>query len=249
MSTPYSDAFFVGQRDISSTSAGVIVPIVLSLVPAKSVIDVGCGVGTWSARFLEHGVSDLVAVDGDYVNRALLKIPPACFFAHDLRQPISFQRRFDLAICLEVAEHLPSSRAESLVGDLCRLAPVVFFSAALPGQGGTDHINEQYLSYWVRLFAANGYVLLDAIRGKIWQEHQCDWVYRQNAVLFAERTHPIAGRLQFTTGVDYVHPFLLEWATEKVNRPTVSYLLRSLPASIGRSLSTRWRRTVRSKGR
>ena len=249
MSTPYNDAYYAGQRDISSTSAGLVVPIVLSMVPVKSVIDVGCGVGTWSARFLESGVTDLVAMDGDYVSRRLLKIPETHFFAHDLRQPIPIQRRFDLAVCLEVAEHLPSSRAESLVGDLCRLAPVVFFSAAIPGQGGTDHINEQYLSYWAKFFAANGYVLLDAIRGKIWHEDQCDWVYRQNTVLFAEKTHPIAGTLHVTTAVDYVHPFLLERELERLNRPIVGYLLRSLPGSIGRSLSMRWRRIVRSSDR
>src|ERR1022692_3603555 len=127
LSTPYNDAYYAGQRDISSTSAGLAAPIVLSMVPVKSVIDVGCGVGTWSARFLESGVTDLVAMDGDYVSRRLLKIPEIHFFAHDLRQPIPIQRRFDLAVCLEVAEHLPSSRAESLVGDLCRLAPVGFF--------------------------------------------------------------------------------------------------------------------------
>jgi len=113
--TPYGDSFYLKQQDGSSRSAECLVPIVLSLLTIKSVIDVGCGVGTWSEQFLERGVEDVLSIDGEYVNRHLLRIPKSCFLARDLNQPIHMDRRFDLAVCLEVAEHLKESRADGLV--------------------------------------------------------------------------------------------------------------------------------------
>ena len=242
MNTPYDDGFYLKQREVSARSAECVVPLILSLAPVRSVVDVGCGVGTWAASFLKRGVDDVVAIDGDYVNRQLLRIPANYFQTYDLRQPIRMDRGFDLAVCLEVAEHLPAARAASFVEDLCGLAPVILFSAAVPGQGGTDHINEQYLSYWTDLFSGHGYVVLDALRPKIWNDQEVDWVYRQNAVLFAHHTNPLISRLQVTSGVDYVHPYLLDTVVGKLTQPTLGYLLRSLPGSVGRSLRSRFRR-------
>src|SRR5271156_2760464 len=102
---PYSSRFFVGVADGSARSAAVVVPQVLSFVPAKSVIDVGCGIGTWAAAFVANGISDVLGVDGDYVERAQLRISPDQFLAHDLTKSLHLDRTFDLAVCLEVAEH------------------------------------------------------------------------------------------------------------------------------------------------
>jgi len=240
--TPYGDSFYLKQQDGSSRSAECLVPIVLSLLTIKSVIDVGCGVGTWSEQFLERGVEDVLSIDGEYVNRHLLRIPKSCFLARDLNQPIHMDRRFDLAVCLEVAEHLKESRADGLVDELTKLANVVLFSAAIPGQGGTDHVNEQYLSYWVSLFAAKGYVMLDVLRPRIWNDSRCDWVYRQNAVLFSAKRNQIVSELQVLSGVDYIHPYQYNEILGRLNIPTLGYLLMSLPGALKRSLQMRWRR-------
>jgi len=222
--------------------SGVTPPIVMSLMSVKSVIDVGCGVGTWAEQFLKLGVDDVIGIDGEYVNRQLLRIPSTCFQAFDLSQPIHLDRRFDLAMCMEVAEHLKESRAEGLVDDLTKLANAILFSAAIPGQGGTDHINEQYLSYWVALFAAKGYVLLDVLRPRIWNIPECDWTYRQNAVLFVKKENELVTNLQVLSGVDYIHPYHYNEILQKLNRPTLGYLCSSLPGSLKRSLSKRLRR-------
>jgi SAM-dependent methyltransferase len=235
--TPYTEAFYVNLGDRSYQSADCVLPLVLSIVPAKSAIDVGCGIGTWTCKLLECGVTDVLGIDGDYVNRELLRIPRDCFQAWDLSKPLTIDRRFELAVCLEVAEHLPPARAEGLVEDLVRLAPVVLFSAAMPGQDGTGHINEQYLSYWVNHFTAKDYVLLDCIRPAIWNDGRCDWWYRQNAVLFAHKDHPIS-RLQIKSGIDYVHPHVYESMRRALLRPNLSYLLRAFPGSLFRSLRT-----------
>lgn len=240
--TPYDDSFYLKQQSASSRSAECLVPLVLSLVRIQSLIDVGCGVGTWSETFMKRGVEDILGIDGEYVNRQLLRIPSACFQACDLSQPIRLNRRFDLAVCLEVAEHLRESRAEGLVDDLVNLADVVLFSAAIPGQGGTDHVNEQYLSYWVALFETKGYMMLDVLRPQIWNNPKCDWTYRQNAVLIVKENNPIVTKLLVPSGVDYIHPYHYSNILEKLNRPTLGYLCTSLPGALKRSLYTRWRR-------
>jgi hypothetical protein len=214
-----------------------VVPLLLAMTPVKTMIDVGCGVGTWTAEFLRQGV-DAQGIDGDYVNRDLLRIPQDRFTAVDLRDTIRIERRFDLAICLEVAEHLPESRGRGLVRDLIRLAPLVLFSAAIPGQGGLDHINEQYLSYWAKMFGAKGYKLLDLVRPEIWNNQQCEWWYRQNAVLFAAESHPLCARARNGV-VDVVHPDAYHTVLNTVARPTLGFLVGSFPASVRRSLRSR----------
>jgi SAM-dependent methyltransferase len=242
----YDDSFYIGQSDRSYLSADSVLPLVLSIVPAKSAIDVGCGVGTWASKLLEYGVPDVLGIDGDYVNRELLRIPQDRFQAWDLSKPVAMNRRFDLAVCLEVAEHLPPSRAESLVEDLIKLAPVILFSAAIPGQGGLNHINERYLTYWASLFAAKDFVLLDTIRPALWKDKRCDWWYRQNAVLFVHKDDPLS-RLQAPFVLDHIHPDLYETkceTCEAAGKPTLGYLLSSIPGSFIRSVRTRWTRLV-----
>jgi hypothetical protein len=234
--TPYDRAFHQAQQDSSYQSASIIVPFVLSLFPFESVIDVGCSVGTWACRFRESGVPEVIGVDGDYVERSMLRIPRECFFAHDLRTPIRLNRRFHLAVCLEVGEHLPEARARGLVHDLISLAPCVLFSAALPGQGGTDHINEQYLSEWAALFATHDFVALDLIRHQIWNISEVSWWYRQNMVLFAHRTHPLVAHHAPATALDYIHPKLGERLRQRPFRELVHALPRALLLAASRRL-------------
>ena len=93
---------------------------------------------------------------------------------------------FDLAISMEVAEHLPERCAEPFVESLTRLADVVLFSAAVPFQGGIGHVNEQWGSYWVALFRNRGYTAVDIIRKRIWNDDQIPYWYRQNTLLFVK---------------------------------------------------------------
>lgn len=105
----------------------------------------------------------------------------------DLEKPLALDRRFDLVLCLEVAEHLPPTAAEILIDSLTRHADHILFSAAVPSQGGTHHVNEQLLTYWVELFAKRGFLLVDLVRGRIWENTSTLWWLRQNCVLFVQR--------------------------------------------------------------
>jgi hypothetical protein len=184
----YNHAFYQEQMAGSVRSARAVVPLVLDLVPAHSVCDVGCGAGTWLSVFMNRGISDALGLDGDYVPAEYLHIPRAAFKPSDLRQPINIERTFDLAVSLEVAEHLPAEHADAFVGSLTRLAPVVLFSAAIPSQGGRDHINEQWPDYWERLFGAYGYRAVDVLRPRIWENDDVEWWYRQNIFLYVRET-------------------------------------------------------------
>jgi SAM-dependent methyltransferase len=182
----YNSEFFERQFEGSLRSARVVVPLVTELVRPDSVVDVGCGLGTWLLQFKDHGANRILGMDGDYVDSSSLLIPRDCFRAIDLNQPVGIDEKFDLAVCLEVAEHLRKTSAERLIDFLCRLAPVILFSAAMPMQGGTNHINEQWPDYWAALFARNGYSRIDAVRKQIWKNSAVEWWYRQNIFLFAQ---------------------------------------------------------------
>lgn len=183
---PYSPDFFESLREGSQQSATVIVPLVLNWIQPKSLVDVGCGDGTWLAVFQAQGVEDILGIDGDYVQPDLLKIPSERFMAWDLSQPIGVDRRFDLAMSLEVAEHLPKDSADGFVASLTHLSDVILFSAAIPHQGGTNHINEQWPDYWIARFQAHGYVAIDALREQIWHHPQVKPWYAQNIMLFVK---------------------------------------------------------------
>jgi SAM-dependent methyltransferase len=180
----YHTQFFRDQADTALASARAVAPLVHEMIGPRSVVDVGCGVAAWARAFADLGVERVLGIDGAYVQRSQLLIAPDQFVAHDLERPLPAVGRFDLAVCLEVAEHLSAARAVEFVGELTRLAPVVLFSAAAPLQGGENHLNEQWPEYWERLFAGHGYVAFDALRHRIWHNRRVDWWYRQNVLLF-----------------------------------------------------------------
>ena len=210
---PYSAEFFDQQSGGSRRSAQRIVPLVMELVRPRSVVDIGCGVGTWLSVFREHGVSRVLGIDGDYVDRRMLQIPAESFRAADLSLPLVLNERFDLAISMEVGEHLPPDAGRTLVQTLTRLAPVVLFSASIPHQGGVGHLNEQWPTYWRENFASFGYEVIDCIRKHVWSDSGVQYWYAQDAMLYVERSyleaHPVLVRERAATSdkqLSLVHP-------------------------------------------
>jgi SAM-dependent methyltransferase len=238
----YNRAFYK-NLDGSARSAAVVVPILLGMTPIRSVCDVGCGTGAWLASFMRNGVSDVLGLDGDHVPRDLLRIPAAVFQATNLLAPLRLNRRFDLAVCLEVAEHLPPDCAGMMIDNLTRLAPLILFSAAIPGQGGVRHVNEQWPDYWDGLFAARAYTPVDVIRWAVWDNSEVDFWYRQNSMLYAKE--PLG---QSLPGFDratsigemprrVVHPGMLELAQSRMN--SLSEVTKRLPSLIAAAIRRR----------
>jgi SAM-dependent methyltransferase len=183
----YSPAFFDTLEKASRRSAEIVVPMLLGLVHPQSVIDVGCGRGHWLSVFRDHGVTDVLGLDGEYIDAKTLDIPPSQFRAVDLSAPFSLPRSFDLALCLEVAEHLPVPAADGFIDSLVRLSPVIAFSAAIPNQGGVHHVNEQWPHYWVERFAGYGYLCADVLRPRIWNSDEVEYWYAQNLLLLVRK--------------------------------------------------------------
>jgi SAM-dependent methyltransferase len=180
----YTETWFQGIPAQAGSSAAVVAPLLCELFEPSSVVDVGCGTGAWLAEFLRNGVADVRGLDGPWVDPGQLSIEPACFEAADLSNPPKANRRFDLVTSLEVAEHLPESSARRFVEYLTSLGDTVAFSAAIPFQGGTDHLNEQWPDYWSDLFAERGYLALDVLRPKIWLSSNVEFWYRQNLIVY-----------------------------------------------------------------
>jgi SAM-dependent methyltransferase len=210
---PYNEQFYQNIKERSRRSAKEVIPLVLELIQPRSVVDVGCGAGTWLSVFKEFGIDDFLGVDGDWVDKKMLEIPEERFLAFDLTTPLRIDKQFDLVVSLEVAEHLPSECAEMLVESLTRLGPVILFSAAIPFQGGTHHVNEQWPEYWVKFFRERRYFVIDCIRKKIWQNDNVEWFYAQNILMFVRwdylENHPLLKK-EFentsTCQLSIVHP-------------------------------------------
>lgn len=190
MSEPYryDSAFYQYINRGAVHSAEIVLPRLTRLLPITSVVDVGCGQGAWLSVWQRQGVADITGIDGDYVDRGTLLIPAERFLPRDLTVPIEIGRRFDVVQCLEVAEHLPASAARGLVSSLASLGDVVLFSAATPGQGGENHINEQDYEYWRALFAERGYIACDPLRAELAGNVEVEPWYRYNVLLYVAST-------------------------------------------------------------
>lgn len=240
--SPYSTRYYEGLKEDSTASAKVVVPLLLRLFPAKSVIDVGCGSGTWAKAYLEADC-DVLGVDGNVVQPRQLLIPAQRFERHDLNESLSINRRFDLVNCLEVAEHLEPSRGPGFVGDLCRLGDVVVFSAAVPGQGGTHHVNEQWPSYWIPHFRAAGFLPWDCVRWQIWNHREVAWWYVQNLFAFVKESRgvdfPAAREAVRPLPTDLVHPRAYVRATvpKQMSPRMLKEVMKALPYFPGQVLA------------
>jgi SAM-dependent methyltransferase len=233
----YHRGFYSGYRDASLSSARAIIDVVLRHIrPPASVIDVGCGIGTWLKVWEELG-AEIRGIDGDYVRREQLLIDPEKFTPMELRAPVSPGGQFDLAQSMEVAEHLDESHSDGFVDFLCSLSPVVLFGAAIPYQGGDHHVNEQWPEYWAEKFRQKGYVCADVIREEVWNDPRCAYYYAQNSFLYIREDHlPNYPRLQqAASGTDIrclarVHP--RKWMSQIEGTPRLEYLLGKLPSSL-----------------
>lgn len=231
------DAKFQKSLKVQNThSANAIVPLVMRLVSPKSVIDIGCGTGVWLDVFQKQGnVSNIIGVDGDYIKDDLLLIEPEKFLKHDFeKSPFKTDQYYDLAISIEVAEHLSVKCADGFVESLTCLAPVVLFSAAIPYQGGTGHINEQWQDWWAKKFADQNFIPVDCMRPLLWNRNDVDFYYAQNMIIYVKKdlidNYPAlskyADKDEMSVPLPLVHPKL--WMNEsKMKRKILDALYNS----------------------
>lgn len=184
----YTSKFFNQISPGSYESAKIIFSELSKVIPIRSLLDVWGGTWSWCKAFSEiYESSDVILLDWDYIKPDDLVIESEKFVSQDLSTPFLFNRKFDLTICMEVAEHLDEKFASWLVDSLTRTSDIILFSAAIPGQWWTHHVNEQPPIYWYNLFSSRWYECCDLLRCRIWENNQILWWYRQNALIFFKK--------------------------------------------------------------
>lgn len=184
----YGDTFYKKRDENTRYSATQILAFLFQFYKFRSAVDIGCGVGTWLSVFSEvTGSNDVYGLDGNYINSEYLQIDHSAFHPANLEKRITLPKKFDLAITLEVAEHLSPDRTISFVEDLVKMSDVILFSAAPPFQGGINHVNEQPVTYWINIFKEYGYLAYDIIRPAFWENEQVLPHYKQNSLVFINK--------------------------------------------------------------
>lgn len=215
--------------EFNEKSADLILPYLKRIYDFNSIVDVGCGIGTWLNSAKKNGVKHIHGLDGSHVfDSGKLLLSANEFTAVDFNFSIdSFKfPKYDLAICLEVLEHIDEKHSNSLLDLLNRLSDVILFSAAIPGQTGQNHVNEQYTDYWVKKFEKHDYLFLDPFRDYFWNNKDVEWWYRQNMFLVV-RKDLLLTNFQNTpkwNGKNYVIPELLEMYTQFYKTKNVEFL-------------------------
>lgn len=226
--TIYDKKFYDRQMKGSLQSAQIVIPLILEKINSANIhscVDFGCGVGTWLSVIKSHiRAADVLGIDFGEPEKEQLKINPEEYRKMDLSDSITLDKMYDLCMSLEVAEHISQERADVFVDNLTKASDIILFSAALPGQGGTGHVNEQRLSYWVEKFAQRGFELYDVIRPYIWYNEAVEPWYRQNMVLFCRQEKNIIEPAKIENfPVDIVHPVTLK-RKAKLKRKTNTFI-------------------------
>lgn len=235
----YDDRYYARQVRGALRSARLVVPIVGAALAPDSVVDFGCGQGAWLRAWMDQGVSDVQGLDGTYIDARTMLVPEQRFQGTDLTQPCTLGRRYALAQSLEVAEHIPEAAAATLIASLVRAAPMVLFSAAVRGQGGESHVNEQPLEYWRALFSRHDFLPFDFLRPAIHDIGAIEPWYRYNTLLYVSREHlpALSAAVRASAvpeGVVIDEGGSLAWRTRRL---FVSVLPQSVVNAISRTLA------------
>ena len=214
----YDARFYAGHVAASLRSARIYLEYLWRFTQPRSVLDVGCGRGAWLKACHERGSQVLLGYDGGWNSQSEMIDDSVRFLSIDLNEPFSVPHKVDLAMSLEVAEHLLPFVAPQFVRCLTDASDTVLFGAAYTRQGGTNHINEQQHSYWAHLFAERGFAPFDLFRPVFWgNKDVCFW-YRQNTFLYCRRGSAASARIEGhgfkeivePSFMDCVHPDLFE---------------------------------------
>jgi len=231
----YTEKFYSRHIDGSVRSANIILDILFKLYKPSSVVEFGCGRGGWLAAAESLGSKVLKGFDGIWVKEEELESKTIDFSAVDFEKGIEVESGYDLAISLEVAEHLSESKAKKFVETICDSSDVVLFSAAIVHQGGKGHINEQWQSYWVNKFKNNGYMCIDMFRKEVWENDDVEWWYRQNIFLFVNKSSAskkpeldVFRKMESSANqiLNMAHPLGYEGKINEIYNPNFNFCMR-----------------------
>lgn len=244
MTTRYDRSYHASRNTDTAHAARVVLDLLHPVYADGAVLDLGCGVGTWAAAASEHGARSVQAIDGPWVDSALLEVTQDRFRACDLERELpDAEGPFRLTIWAENAEHLSAERGTQVLDWVCNTSDAVLFSAAIPGQGGTGHRNERWQSAWAADFERHGFRVADVVRPAIWSDARVPYWYKQNMLLYYRPDRVSAAeQLDAATAepayLDLVHPAKWTITVEKGPgvRRSLGLLLRSLKHAMAKRL-------------
>jgi len=186
-----AEYFDTDVERVSAQAAPAFASLIAGDFGPVRIIDVGCGTGVLLAA-LRTSHPTVVGLEYAEAGLARCRARGLDVRKFDLERDTwpHGKETFDLAISMEVAEHLPAAVADQFVELLVTLAPCIVFTAATVGQGGLDHVNEQPHSYWIEKFAEHGceHQERDSIR---WRDQLmtsgCAAFYYENLMLYRRR--------------------------------------------------------------
>jgi len=209
MSQVYTADFYKKRYDKMKKSASEICRIIAEIIPSiNSVVDFGCAEGTFLHTLKTLGTNEILGLDGHWVKEEWLVISKDEFLEANFEQPIKLSKKYDLAISLEVAEDIQEKNAYQFIKSLTKSSDFILFSAAIPKQGGLNHVNEQWQSYWKKLFARVNFACLDYLRPIFWDNEKIATYYKQNTLLYVkkERISEVK-KPTFDFPLNLVHPY------------------------------------------
>ena len=185
----YNTKYYVAKDNpLKFSSARHIISVISKYYKPSSVIDMGCGNGIFLKCWQESSANEILGLDGNNIDDAAL------FILRDNFKSVNFEnyknqnnKKYDLAMSCEVAEHIPQDKSELFIANLCSFSDFILFSAAIPYQDGLNHVNCQPLKYWVDIFEKQGYACFDFIRPQLLNKHEeiLSW-YLQNIHFFCK---------------------------------------------------------------
>jgi SAM-dependent methyltransferase len=168
-------------------SATIMARTIVDSFHPLTVVDVGCGTGHLLVSLRALGVRGI----------GLERSPTALLACRhrgldvrkfDLESAENFSEHADIVVSTEVAEHLPAQFADHFIDLLANIARVVILTAATPGQGGTDHVNEQPNGYWIEKFRQRAFRFEERLTHRWrneWVEKQVTTWYWANLMVFS----------------------------------------------------------------
>ncbi|MDX2050511.1 MAG: methyltransferase domain-containing protein [Rickettsiaceae bacterium] len=233
----YNSEFYNTYKNVSLNSANELVPIITKILNPKSVLDIGCGVGTWLKQFQDAGITDYNGVDGPYVKKEQFLANKDKLIHHDLQTTLDLQKKYDIVISLEVAEHIDEKYADIFIDNLTRHSDCIVMSAAIPLQGGTYHVNEQWPDYWIRKMNIKGFKVYDLLRPIIWNNSAIDYYYRQNILVYSKFDIKVDSCMN-QNFYSFVHPE--KWLQSRnYKNQSLKFVLKALPYSIVNAIKNR----------
>tara|TARA_B100001059_G_scaffold236076_1_gene284555 strand:- start:1930 stop:2634 length:705 start_codon:yes stop_codon:yes gene_type:complete len=225
----YNKKFYESNRQTTLLGSKIILNLVFDKLKKQpeNIIDIGCGTGEWLNSAFELGVKDLSGLDGPWVESESLINKKIKLKKLDLNKDfLQYKsKKFDFLICSEVLEHLDPNNNYNIIKKLCELSDVILFSAAIPGQRGTKHINCQWQSYWIKIFKLYNFKMHDIIRPSIWTNDYVEFWLKQNIFLFTSQNYKLNHDFELNNNyADIIHPDFLNIGVKR----SLIYLANSI---------------------